>query len=124
MRKLDIARRIHQQAGITEIQAADLLDWILELLKSTLQQGEEIVIAGFGKFAVRSKAARTGRNPRTGEATTISARRVVTFHASPLLKAEMNPAAQESMAPWHQITRADRAVAEGETNRSPQSSHS
>jgi integration host factor subunit alpha len=124
MTKADIAGSIHQQAGISELRPGEVLEWILALLKSTLQQGEEIVIAGFGKFAVRSKVARTGRNPRTGEATTISARRVVTFHASPVLKAEMNPAAQESTAPWHQIGPADRAVAEGEANGSPQSSHS
>ena len=95
MRKADIARRIHQQAGILEYEAAKVLDWILELLKTTLQAGEPIAIQGFGKFTVRSKRARQGRNPRTGEAIMISARRVVTFQPSLVLKMEVNPVSAE-----------------------------
>ena len=90
MQKVDIATRIHQQAGISMEEAAKVLDWILELCKTTLQAGEPIAIAGFGKFTVRHKRARRGRNPRTGDAVMISARRVVTFHASNLLKTYMN----------------------------------
>jgi integration host factor subunit alpha len=90
MQKADIARHIHQQAGISETEAATLLECVLELLKATLQKGEPITIQGFGKFAVRSKRPRQGRNPRTGEAVMISARRVVTFHPSLLFKTEMN----------------------------------
>jgi integration host factor subunit alpha len=86
MQKIDIARRIQQQAGISKEQAARLLDWILELFKTTLQVGEPIIISGFGKFTVRHKHSRRGRNPRTSEAVMISARRVVTFHASPSSK--------------------------------------
>lgn len=124
MRKAEIAGRIHQQTGLSEHKAGEVLDRILDILKSTLQQGEEIVITNFGKFAVRSKRARKGRNPRTGEETMIPARRVVTFHASPLLKADVNVAGQDSTVPRHQISRAEGAVAEGEANRLPQSSHS
>jgi integration host factor subunit alpha len=112
MRKAEIARGIHQQSGLSEHEAGKVLDWILALLKSTLQQGEPIVIANFGKFAVRSKRARKGRNPRTGEETMIPARRVVTFHASPLLKADVNAAGQERQEPSHQISRADGPPAE------------
>jgi integration host factor subunit alpha len=90
MHKAAIARHIHQETGILEYQAAKLLDHILELLKRTLQGGEPITIYGFGKFTVRSKRAREGRNPRTGEAVMISARRVVSFHPSIVLKAEVN----------------------------------
>ena len=90
MRKADIAKRISQQAGILEYEAAKVLDQILELLKTTLQAGEPIAIQGFGKFTVRSKRPRQGRNPRTGEAVMISARRVVTFQPSLLLKTEVN----------------------------------
>jgi integration host factor subunit alpha len=86
MRKLDIAKRIHEEVGISEEQAAGLLDWILELLKATLHKGEPIVLRTFGKFAVRSKAPRIGRNPRTGKEFMISPRRVVTFRASPHLR--------------------------------------
>lgn len=90
MQKIEIATHIHQQVGISKEEAARLLDWILVLFKTTLQAGEPIIISGFGKFTVRNKHARQGRNPRTGEAVTISARRVVTFHASPNLTAHMN----------------------------------
>ena len=91
MRKLDIARRIHQEAGITEEAAATLLEWILDLLKTTLQNGEQIAIHEFGRFTVRNKLARQGRNLSTGDAIIISARRAVTFRASLRLTAEMNP---------------------------------
>jgi integration host factor subunit alpha len=89
MQKNDIAQRIHQEAGISEEEAATLLNWVLELFKATLQRGEPIAIPSFGKFMVRSKATRLGRNPRTGEAIMIAARRVVLFHPSLHLKAEM-----------------------------------
>jgi integration host factor subunit alpha len=95
MRKLDIARRIHQEAGITEEGAATLLEWILDFFKITLQKGEPISVSNFGTFTVHTKAARSGRNPRTGEAVIISARRVVTFRASPHLKTEVNSAQSE-----------------------------
>jgi nucleoid DNA-binding protein len=55
MQKMEIAHRIHQGAGISEKEAAALLDWFLTLLKTTLQQGESISISNFGKFSVRSK---------------------------------------------------------------------
>ena len=90
MIKADIAKRIHQEVGIPEEVAVTLLDGVLDLFKATLQKGEPIAIPNFGKFTVRSKAPRPGRNPRSGEAITIAARRVVTFHASPQLKADMN----------------------------------
>jgi len=90
MQKKDIAQRIHQEAGISEKEAAILLDWFFELLKTTLQQGESISISNFGTFTVRGKASRKGRNPQTGEQIMIAARRVVIFHASARLKAEVD----------------------------------
>ena len=90
MRKFEIAHRIHQAAGISEEKAAGLLDWILELLKSTMQHGESVSISNFGVFAVRNKSSRNGRNPKTGQPMIISSRRVVIFRASPRLKAEVN----------------------------------
>ena len=96
MHKVDIATRIHRQANISMQEAAQLLDWILELFKTTLQAGEPIVIAGFGKFTVRHKRTRPGRNPRTGEAMTIQARRVVNFHASHLFKTEIDSPSAET----------------------------
>ena len=90
MQKADIAAQIHQQVGISKEDAAWVLDWILGLFKITLQTGEPMTIPGFGKFTVRQKHARQGRNPITGEALMISPRRVVTFHASPILKRQVN----------------------------------
>jgi integration host factor subunit alpha len=90
MTKADIARHIQDDLGISKHDAEVLLEQILDLLKATLHRGEEITIVGFGRFRVRSKTARVGRNPRTGEEITISARRVVTFQASPLLKDYVN----------------------------------
>ena len=97
MKKADIAKSIHEQAGISETQAANLLEWVLALLTSTLQQGEPIVITGFGKFTVRKKEARTGRNPRTGEAIIVPGHKVVTFRPSALWKAELNAAGQTNI---------------------------
>ena len=90
MRKPEIARHIHQHAGISEIQAATLLDWILGFLKTALQEGKSITISGVGQFTVQSKRPRQGRNPQTGYAVTISPRRVVTFHPSAVLTTEVN----------------------------------
>src|SRR5437868_12504778 len=89
MVKTDIAQRMHQEAGISEVEAGWILDWVLELFKSTLQQGEPISVSKFGVFTVRTKVARKGRNPRTGEELIITPRRVVTFHASPHLRAQV-----------------------------------
>jgi len=83
MRKIEIAHRMHQEAGISEQEAASQLAWILELFKSTLRRGERVSVPKFGVFTVKSKTPRPGRNPRTGEAIMIKARRVVIFHASP-----------------------------------------
>lgn len=90
MTRADIAARIHQQTDISTVEAEKLLDHILEFIKSTLQSGESIMIAGFGKFTVRSKRARPGRNPRTGEAIEVSACRVVSFQSSLLFKRAIN----------------------------------
>lgn len=90
MKKADIAIRIHQQAGISLEEAARLLDHILEFIKTTLQGGDSITISGFGKFTVRNKHARPGRNVRTGETIMIPARRVVTFKSSLEFKREIN----------------------------------
>lgn len=95
MRKADIAKRILQKAGISEQEAATLVEWILEFLKTTLQKDDPITIHGFGKFTVHSKAPRKGRNPITGETMTISARRVVSFRASARLKTEVNSVQKE-----------------------------
>jgi len=94
MCKVDIARRLTGQLGITEREAVTLLDKILELFKATLRKGEPLAFPKFGTFTVRSKTPRPGRNPRTREAIMIKARRVVIFRASARFKAEVSAAEQ------------------------------
>ncbi|RPH80568.1 MAG: integration host factor subunit alpha [Nitrospiraceae bacterium] len=115
MQKREIARHIHQQAGISEREAAKVLECVLELLKTTLQNGEPIAIQGFGKFTVRDKRSRPGRNLQTGEALMISARRVVTFHPSLLFTTEMNSISAERQ---DAVARTrEKGPAEGEITR-------
>ena len=90
MTKADIAERIAQRHGFTMKQSQDLLESVFGIIKSTLESGEDLKVAGFGKFEVRQKKDRLGRNPQTGEAITIEARRVLTFKASALLRKSVN----------------------------------
>lgn len=79
--------------GFSRKEAGDLVDLIFELMKETLGRGETIKISGFGNFVLRDKRERQGRNPQTGEPITISARRVLTFKPSHLLKQALNDGA-------------------------------
>ena len=90
MRKADIANEIYKQVGISKNEAADIVELVLNMLKAVLHKGESVKIAGFGNFVVRSKGARKGRNPRTGEEIGITPRRVVTFRPSQVFKKYVN----------------------------------
>jgi len=90
MRKADIANEIYEKVGISKKEAADIVEFVLDLMKSVLQKGESIKIAGFGNFVVRSKGPRKGRNPRTGQEIGITPRRVVTFKPSQVFKKYVN----------------------------------
>lgn len=85
-----LTEEIKKQAGPTMREAVEALETVLVLIKSTVQRGEDVSISGFGTFMVRSKRARQGRNPHTGQPVTIAPRRVVTFRASALFKAYVN----------------------------------
>ncbi len=91
MRKADIANQICEKVGIPKSESMDLVEYILDCMKATLQKGDAVKIAGFGNFMVRSKGERKGRNPRTGEEIAITPRRVVTFRASQIFKKYVNP---------------------------------
>ena len=92
MTKHDLARAVAEaDPGLTLREAAQLVDAVFDAMKDAIRDDGELMISGFGKFAARDKAARPGRNPYTGEPTTISARRVVTFKPSSLLKDAVNP---------------------------------
>lgn len=90
MTKLELAKQLHQELGIRQKEAADYVEALLDLIKETLEKGENVKISGFGIFEVRGKKARRGRNPQTGEAITIEPRRVLTFKPSAILKESIN----------------------------------
>lgn len=92
MTKADIIEALHQKVGYSKKEAADLVELVFDTIKETLSRGEKIKISGFGNFVVRDKKSRTGRNPQTGEAIEISARRVLTFKPSQVLREEVNGA--------------------------------
>jgi len=77
--------------GFSKKEAAEIVESVFNQIKETLERGEKIKISGFGNFIVREKKARIGRNPQTGEEITISARRVLTFKPSQVLKNVLNP---------------------------------
>ncbi len=90
MTKADIVEAMYEKVGFSKKEAGDLVELIFDTLKGTLAQGQKIKISGFGNFIVREKRARVGRNPQTGDSIEISARRVLTFRPSQVLRAEVN----------------------------------
>ena len=90
MTKADIVEKIYEKVGLSKKESADLVELVFDILKNTLESGEKIKVAGFGNFEVKSKANRRGRNPQTGEEITITARKILTFKPSQVLKAAIN----------------------------------
>nr|WP_230467188.1 integration host factor subunit alpha [Lujinxingia vulgaris] len=88
--KADIVDTVYEKVGITKREASDYVDTIFEVMKETLEDGEEIKVSGFGKFEVREKGERVGRNPRTGIEIVIPERRVLRFKVSQVLKDSIN----------------------------------
>lgn len=87
--KADIVERVYKEAGFSKKEASDLVDLVFKVVKETLARGEKVKISGFGNFSIRDKATRVGRNPQTGDAMEISARRVLTFKPSQVLKEDV-----------------------------------
>lgn len=88
--KHDIAEQIQAALGFPKNQSVEITENLLELIKSTLAAGEDVLVSGFGKFSVKEKAERKGRNPATGEDAILPARRVVTFKWSDKLRETIN----------------------------------
>lgn len=84
--RADLSEAVQRETGLPCRDAAMLVDLAIETIAERLEAGEAVKISGFGSFGLRDKAARIGRNPRTGEEAEIAARRVVTFRASAILK--------------------------------------
>ncbi len=87
--KNDIVEKVYG-LGFTKKEAVDIIESLLEIMKSTLEKGEDVLVSGFGKFCVNNKTQRRGRNPATGEDLILRARRVVTFKCSGKLRDKIN----------------------------------
>jgi integration host factor subunit alpha len=90
MTKADLIENVYLKTGFSKKESADIVEMVFDLIKSTLEEGEKIKIAGFGNFVVKDKATRRGRNPQTGEEIEISSRKILTFKPSQVLKAAIN----------------------------------
>jgi integration host factor subunit alpha len=90
MTKADLVDKIHANTGLTKDEAFAYLETILETIKKTLETAETVKITGFGSFVVKKKENRKGRNPQTGEPITITARKILTFKPSTLLRQAIN----------------------------------
>ena len=88
--KAHLADSIHNQLGLPKNQSVQALESILEIFKNVLENGEDVLITGFGKFYVKAKRKRRGRNPATGEDLVLGSRRVVGFKCSGKLKERIN----------------------------------
>jgi integration host factor subunit alpha len=87
--KSDIVSRVHE-LGFTKKKSVDIIETLLEIIKNTLEKSEDVLISGFGKFCVKDKKQRRGRNPATGDDLILRERRVVTFKCSGKLRKKIN----------------------------------
>lgn len=90
MTKAEIVEKVSLITYLNKNESADIVESVFELIKATLETGENIKISGFGNFEVKEKAARRGRNPQTGESIEIAARKILTFKPSHVLKKSLN----------------------------------
>lgn len=88
--KATIVEEICEKIGLPKKDATDIVEFLFETMKKTLDEGSSLKISGFGSFLVRSKKSRLGRNPQTGKPMQITARRVITFKASQVLRDLLN----------------------------------
>ncbi|MBS0315155.1 MAG: integration host factor subunit alpha [Burkholderiales bacterium] len=93
--KAELADVLFERLGLNKREAKDMVDYFFEEVREALARGEDVKLSGFGIFNLREKSQRPGRNPKTGEEIPITARRVVTFHASNKLKAQVDAAHAE-----------------------------
>jgi len=84
--RMDLSESVFRAVGLSRNESAQLVERVLDLMSDALVNGEQVKISSFGTFSVRSKTARVGRNPKTGEEVPISPRRVLTFRPSHLMK--------------------------------------
>lgn len=90
MTKANLIDSICDQVGLPKTISARLIESLLEIVKRSLERGDDVLVSGFGKFCVKEKGKRRGRNPQTGEDLTLSERKVVTFKCSRVLREKIN----------------------------------
>ena len=88
--KAQIIEMVAEQNGFAKNKSIELVENLLEIIKRTLESGEDVLVSGFGKFCVKNKGKRRGRNPATGSDLMLSARKVVTFKCSGKLREKVN----------------------------------
>ncbi|MDO8305110.1 integration host factor subunit alpha [Herminiimonas sp.] len=96
--KAELAELLFEQVGLNKREAKDMVETFFDEIRKALESGEAVKLSGFGNFQLRDKPQRPGRNPKTGEEIPITARRVVTFHASQKLKSLVEPTQQQPVA--------------------------
>ncbi|TCK33698.1 integration host factor subunit alpha [Paraburkholderia sp. BL8N3] len=89
LRMAELVEMLSDRASLNKREAKEMVKAFFEVMRDALESGEDVQLSGFGKFQLREKSQRPGRNPKTGETTSIEVRRVVTFHASQKLKARL-----------------------------------
>lgn len=98
MTKAEIIESVNKKVGLSKRESTRIVDTVFDIIKSTLEREENVKVSGFGNFVVRKKRSRRGRNPQTGQEIEISARKVMTFKASPVLKRALNQPSPDTTA--------------------------
>ena len=88
--KADIVQKIADDCGFSKGESSEIVEKILDIIKTSFIQGEDVTISGFGKWSVKQKNSRRGRNPQTGSSLILDARKVITWKYSPVLKKSVN----------------------------------
>jgi integration host factor subunit alpha len=88
--KDNLIQTLYDQTGLSKQKSRTTVETVFELVKKALESGDDVLVSGFGKFIVREKASRRGRNPATGEDLTLDPRRVITFKCSPRMRDRVN----------------------------------
>ena len=114
MTKADIIEGVYEKVGFSKKESAEIVELVFDTVKETLERGDKIKISGFGNFQVREKKARVGRNPQTGKEIEISARRVLTFRPSQVLKLALNAGDAEAAFGAHKDEDPEDAESDSE----------
>ena len=88
--KADIVEKVYNEIGFPRTQSVNVVETLIEIIKSSLESGEDVLVSGFGKFCVKEKNKRRGRNPATGDDLMLKSRKVVTFKCSRKLRDQIN----------------------------------